>query len=46
MIEDSEIFNTRFINITKTLDLKPSIISSDKSLSEIIETFKDHLSIT
>ena len=41
----SEILNTHFINITKTLDLKPSIISTTKSLSEIIETFKDHPSI-
>ena len=41
----SEIFNTHFINITKTLDLKPSIISTSKNVSEIIETFKDHPSI-
>ena len=41
----SEIFNTHFINITKTLDLKPSIISTTKRLPEIIETFKDHHSI-
>ena len=41
----SEIFNTHFINITKTLDLKPSIISTNKSVPEIIETFKDHPSI-
>ena len=33
----SEIFNEHFINITKTLDLKPSIISTT--------TFKDHPSI-
>ena len=33
----SEIFNTHFINITKTLDLKPSIISTNKSLPEIIK---------
>ena len=40
----SEIFNTLrfFINITKTLDSKPSIISTNKSVPEIIETFKDH----
>ena len=40
----SEIFNTLrfFINITKTLDSKPSIISTNKSVAEIIETFKDH----
>ena len=38
----SEIFNEHFINITKTLDLKPSIISTTTSLPEIIETFKDH----
>ena len=37
----SDIFNTHFINITKTLDLKPSIISTYKSVPEIIETFKD-----
>ena len=41
----SEIFNTRFINITKTLNLKPSIISTTKSILEIFETFKDHPSI-
>ena len=41
----SEIFNTHFINITKTLDLKPSIFSTKKSVPEIIETFKDHPSI-
>ena len=38
----SEIFNKHFINITKTLDLKPSIISATTSLPKIIETFKDH----
>ena len=41
----SEIFNTYFINITKTLDLKSSIISTNNSVPEIIETFKDHPSI-
>ena len=41
----SEISNEHFINITKTLDLKPSIISTTTSLPEIIETFKDHPSI-
>ena len=41
----SEIFNAHFINITKTLDLKPSIISTTKSLPEITETFKGHPSI-
>ena len=41
----SEIFNEHFINITKTLDLKPSIIPTTKSLPEIIETFKDHPSV-
>ena len=41
----SEIFNEHFINITKTLDLKPSIISTTTSLPEIVETFKDHPSI-
>ena len=41
----SEIFNEHFINITKTLDLKPSIISTPTSLPEIIETFKDHRTI-
>ena len=43
-----EIFNTHLINITKTLDLKPSIISTNKSVPEIIDpfqTFKDHPSI-
>ena len=39
----SEIFvNEHFTNITKTLDLQPSIISTSASLPEIIETFKDH----
>ena len=41
----SEIFNTHFINITKTLDLKPSVISANKSVPAIIETFQDHPSI-
>ena len=41
----SEIFNEHFINITKTLDLKPSIILTTTSLPEILETFKDHPSI-
>ena len=36
----SEIFNTHFLNITKTLDLKPSIISSNKSVPEITELLK------
>ena len=42
----SEILNEHFTNITKTLDLKPSIISTTTSLSEIIETFKNQPSIT
>ena len=42
MIEDPEFFNAHFVNITKTLDLKPSIISTTTSPPEIIETFKDH----
>ena len=41
----SEIFNEHFINVTKTLDLQPSIISTTTSLPEIIETFKDHPSV-
>ena len=41
----SEIFNGNFISITKTLDLKPSIISTTWSHPEIIQTFKDHPSI-
>ena len=41
----SEIFNEHFINITKTLDLKPSTISTTTSLPKIIETFKDHPAI-
>ena len=41
----SEIFKTHFINVTKTLDLKPSIIFTNISVPEISETFKDHLSI-
>ena len=40
-----KIFNTHFINITKTLNLKASIVPTNKSLSEIIETFKDHRSV-
>ena len=36
----SEIFNEHFINITKTLDLKPSISPTTTSIPEIIETFK------
>ena len=32
MIEEYEIFNEHFINITKTLNLKPSIISTTASL--------------
>ena len=43
MIEDClRLFNTRFLNITKTVDLKPSMISTNKSIFEIIKTFKDH----
>ena len=38
----SEIFNTHFINITKTLDLKPGIFSTKKSVPKIIETFKNN----
>ena len=38
----SDIFIEHFINITKTLDLKPSIISTTTSLPEIIETYKDY----
>ena len=38
----SEIFNQHFINITKTLDLKPRIIPTTTSIPEIIKTFKDH----
>ena len=45
MIEGYLIFNEDFINITKTLDLKPSIIPTTTSLPEIIETFKDYCSI-
>ena len=36
----SEIFNTRFINITKTLAPKPGIISTTKSLPKIIKLLK------
>ena len=39
----SEILNEHFINITKTLDLKPSIISTSTNLPKIIETFKDKI---
>ena len=41
----SEIFKEYFINITKTFDLKPSIVSTTASLPEIIKTFKDHPSV-
>ena len=41
----SEIFNEHLINISETLNLKPSIIPTIASLLEIIETFKDHPSI-
>ena len=41
----SRIFDTYFINITKTLDLEPKIISTNKNVPKIVETFKDHLSI-
>ena len=41
----SEIFSEHFINISKTLDLKPSIISTTTNLPEIIESFKDYPSI-
>ena len=41
----SEIFNEYFINVTKTLYLKPRIISTTTSLPKIIEAFKDHPSI-
>ena len=42
----SGIFNEHFINIIKTLDLKPSIISTTTtSLAKIIEAFKDHPNI-
>ena len=36
----SEIFNTQFINITKTLDLKPSIISTNKSVPKFLKLLK------
>ena len=41
----SETIYAHFISITKALDLKPSIISTNKSVPEIIETPKDHPSI-
>ena len=41
-IELSEIFNDHFLNITKTLDLKPDIISTTTSLPEIIGAFQDN----
>ena len=40
-----EMFNEHFININKTLDLKPSIVSTTTSLPKIIESFKDHPNI-
>ena len=39
------MFDTYFINITKTLYLEPKIISTNKNIPKIIETFKDHPSI-
>ena len=41
----SETFKEHLINIAKTLDLKPSIISTSKRFQEIIEFLKDHPSI-
>ena len=41
----SEVFNGQFINTTRTLDLKPGIVSTTTSLPKITETFKDHSSI-
>ena len=38
----SKIFNEHFLNITKTLDPKPSVIFTTTSLLEIIETFQSH----
>ena len=46
MIEDYLRFLIHISSILlKTLDLKPSIICTAKSIPEIIETFKDHRSI-
>ena len=36
----SEIVNTRFLNITKTVDLKPSMISTNKSFSKLLKLLK------
>ena len=41
----SEIFNEHFIDITKTLDLKPRIICTTSSLPEIIQTFLKFLKL-
>ena len=41
----SRLFKKHFINITKTLELEPSIISITTSLPEVIETFKNRSSI-
>ena len=38
----SRIFNEPFLNITETLDPKPSVIFTTTSLIEIIETFQSH----
>ena len=35
-----EVFNEHLLNVTKTLDLKPSFISTSKSLHKIIEFLK------
>ena len=39
----SETFNGYFINITKTVDLKPHNISTTTSLSELTKTFEDKI---
>ena len=41
----SEIFNEHFVNITKTLDLKPSFCSTAIRFPKIIEASKDYCSI-
>ena len=37
--------NNYFINITKNLDLKPSIVSNTSDIDEITKHFDDHISV-
>ena len=47
ILNDKKIFNTMknyFINMTKTLNLKPYKCSSTMNINEIISTFDNHVS--